>query len=498
MMIKIDNSTKKQLGIVLKNTNKALSKVLDDLSSKELKQVTQNKDIGTILNSLLKQSKENPSQNKILLNLVKNNPTLKDLGDIQTTIKTLLKDLKQIKKPSLSQKQDELKQEITKENKIEVIKQNPSKQAKIPQKQTDIQSYKEQLQKELTKQHTDTIKTIATKEQHTPQQNKTIQQTIEKFLPKISDPKEFKHTDIKNKLENSGIFLESKLKEIKDPKIDFRSTLIKFSNQLSQSKIPQIKTINTELKNLINQQELFKPTQEIKNQDIKPLLEITKKTQTILEKTDRIMQSSIDKDIAPKDPIFSKPTHELFNKIKTLNTPKKLSFENHIKDVVSKDFKATLLKIHNEVSNSSLPNKTEILKHIDKLTMQIDYHQLLSHLSNSSAIYIPYSLDGVENGNITLKNSNDGRFFCDIELQLKEYGELFLRLGLFETNQLHINIKTQSQKLREKFQENLTELRQQLFKAGLNPRDIRFLDTQAEKNYNDDSQEIGTGFEVKA
>ena len=86
----INISTSKQLGIVLPNTNKALAQVLSNASPQELEVISQGKDLKSVMNTILKRSGADSSTDKELLRLVKNNPTLKNLGDVSSTIKDLL------------------------------------------------------------------------------------------------------------------------------------------------------------------------------------------------------------------------------------------------------------------------------------------------------------------------------------------------------------------------------------------------------------------------
>ena len=90
----------KQLNIVLPNTNKALSEALNSASPKELKSLSSFGDLKSMMNSILKQSTDPNSSNKVLLELVKNNPTLKNLGSVSSTIKDLLKAINFEKNPS--------------------------------------------------------------------------------------------------------------------------------------------------------------------------------------------------------------------------------------------------------------------------------------------------------------------------------------------------------------------------------------------------------------
>ena len=80
-MINVSNN--KKLDIILPNTNKALREVLKSATPKELETITQNKDLKSIINSLLQESSKNSASDKALLQLLKDNPTLKDLGIYQ-------------------------------------------------------------------------------------------------------------------------------------------------------------------------------------------------------------------------------------------------------------------------------------------------------------------------------------------------------------------------------------------------------------------------------
>ena len=308
----IQTNLEKSLNIILPNTNKALKTVLQESSKSDLQQLTQHKDLNSILNSLLKQSATDSSQDKLLLSLLKNNPTLKNLGNTSSTLKELLHALS-LEKPSFT------------------------------------------LEKNLTKY--------------------------------IGDIKDISEKNLKNKIENSGLFVENKLKNI--------------------------------------------------------------------------------------------------------------GKQTHLKEFFSQDFKLLLHQAEKELSASSSPQKQELLKHIEKLSLQLDYHQLLSHLSNATSLYIPYSWDALENGNITIKNVENEKFFTDINLKLKEYGELRLRLGLFEKNQLNINITIQNEELKSMIKSSLPILKKQLFNAGIIPKSIKFID-EKKSIYETVEFDIAVGFEVKA
>jgi len=343
------------------------------------------------------------------------------------------------------------------------------------------------------------------KELHQTLQKEKNPLPIEKQLTSfLSNVKNISEEGLKTKIENSGLFLENKIKNLQTPQVALKSALTELSKILDATKLPNVQSINTQLKELLSS-DLFK---NISNEDLlktlksdlSSLTSLSKNVQNVLEQLSQRLNSPLDKTIQPNDALFSKETKSLFDKINLLNKPELLQTQASAKELFSHDLKAVLLKAHEEVKNSTSPNKAELLKQIDKLTLQIDYHQLLSQLNNSTSLYIPYSWDALENGNITIKSAKDDKFFTDIELNLKDYGELKLRLGMFETNQLNINISAQSKELKKIIQDNIGTLKQQLIDVNIVPASIRFLDDSPTITdaYNEYNQGLNAGFEVKA
>lgn len=308
----INFSLEKQLSIMLPNTNKALAEVLKSASSEQLNSLMKHKDLGSVLLSLFERSSQNTTQNATLLELLKNNPSLKDLANVNATLKTLQTLLSQEKNP-------------------------------LP-----------------------------------------LERVIQNL---VSDITKMSDKELKEKLHNSGVFLESKIK--------------------TNAQAPQLR------------------------------------------------------------------------------------------ELLSNDLKAALLKTQEQLSNATTQTAQEIHKQVERLLLQIDYFQLSSHLGSGSALYLPYSWDGLKEGNLTLKKGKEESYFCDIELHLKEYGELRLRLGLFSKNQLSINITTASSELKERIKAELKELKYGLLAIGITPQEIRFIDEKKEAQYADDTGNLALGFEVK-
>jgi hypothetical protein len=424
-MILTQTDLQKTLSIIATNTNKALLAVVKDLSPKELSSFTQTKDLSSLFNSLLKESSsQQSSQNKALLQLLKNSPTFKELSNVTTTL-------------------SELKNLLDKND-----LQNTSSKTSFKQLQTLLAN---------------------------------LQEDINAVDPKV----------LQSKLQNSGVFLESKLKNFQNPLTELSNKLTQLTQTLQKSQIPQIKNIASELATLLSTK-LPQLTQDELPQTLTQI-------QNRLTQVEKTANLPLEKKMYPKDILFSaqvkKETSELLSFIQK---PHNLSASQKIDTMLSEDLKAQLLQAKEEIQQTPINNKAELVKQIDKLLLQIDYYQLVSHLSQGSAIFIPYAFEMLEDGHIRLKKAKNRRFFCDIELTLKEYGQLNIRLGLFEAKDLSIHISTQSQELQALLEESLPQLKQNLFNAGLYPRDISFINKdQKQSRYETDSPDLQLGFEAK-
>lgn len=184
--------------------------------------------------------------------------------------------------------------------------------------------------------------------------------------------------------------------------------------------------------------------------------------------------SSFHKEVSKGDIVYSKSMQDALSKIELFSKPAHLLNNNLLQESLQKDMKALLLGLEKELTGTV--GNTEVLKAVDKLLVQIDYFQLLSHLSNASYLYLPYVWDQLENGNLSFKKSKDGSSYCEIDLELSEYGKLNMMLQLFEDNQLNIMIYTQKQELKTLFKENIKSLRSALVSVNIMPRNIHLHD----------------------
>ena len=200
------------------------------------------------------------------------------------------------------------------------------------------------------------------KELHQTLQKEKNPLPIEKQLTSfLSNIKNISEEGLKTKIENSGLFLENKIKNLQTPQVALKSALTELSKILDATKLPNVQSINTQLKELLSS-DLFK---NISNKDLlktlksdlSSLTSLSKNMQNILEQLSQRLNSPLDKTIQLNDALFSKETKSLFDKINRLNKPELLQTQASAKELFSHDLKAVLLKAHEEVKNSSSPNK---------------------------------------------------------------------------------------------------------------------------------------------
>lgn len=521
----INTSLNKQLGIILPNTNKALAVILKDATPKEMEAVLKDKNLKSVINSLLKESSVNPDANKTLLNLAKNNPTLKDLGNItgtvkellgalkseknplpiETTLRKFLVDIKELNEPILKQKLEN--SGIFLESRLKNV-QNPQVELKnlltsleksvakseMPNAKPLVQNIKELLGTPTLKEATNSVllQTPKDNKEALTQLAKGIQNIVSKFSEQLKGADIITTKGFERQLAKVEHLVSQKMLSAENFKpAVLADALQQLNTQLTQS--PQKGIFDA----LIKIVESLKAV-TVENATPKAALNafVDKKLPQDIRTVVDVLKGRVEK----ADSLFSKEVTALVSKLTQFTAPQTLASENNIKEILSQDLKSVLLKAGEEIAKSPHPNQAEILKQVDKLLLQIDYSQLLSHLSNSSSLYLPFSWESLEEGNINIKKDKNSAFYCDIDLKLKEYGELKLKLALYEENQINIHIYSQNKEFKEIVRENIASLRSALIDSRITPKEIRILDTPKSapsSAYENSEAKIDMGFEVK-
>lgn len=158
-------------------------------------------------------------------------------------------------------------------------------------------------------------------------------------------------------------------------------------------------------------------------------------------------------------------------------------------DAMKEDLKSNLLKLSEALQTNDSAKATQLLEHTNRILLQIDYHQLLSHLDASNSIYFPFEWDLLDKGSLAFKKKGEKKCYCEINLQLKEHGSLDLMMGLYDNNQLDIHILTQTKELKTLIQDNISDLRNAILAAGLNPRGVRIFEANEQQNSSNNKYE---------
>uniref|UniRef100_UPI00404858CD flagellar hook-length control protein FliK n=1 Tax=Aliarcobacter sp. TaxID=2321116 RepID=UPI00404858CD len=183
-------------------------------------------------------------------------------------------------------------------------------------------------------------------------------------------------------------------------------------------------------------------------------------------------------------------------------TPNNINLQNQVSSIVEKveylirenisnpkiqanfsdDIKTILLQMQEELASKSDPKAQDITKQIDKLLTQIDYHQLSSLVSNSNYVYLPFFWEMLEDGNISMKKTEEEKFFCQINLTLKDFGKVDLMLALYDKNKLDLTISAQREHFKIAIRENMQKLKIALNSVDLIPVNIKLLDLKEEND----------------
>jgi len=138
------------------------------------------------------------------------------------------------------------------------------------------------------------------------------------------------------------------------------------------------------------------------------------------------------------------------------------------------DMKGVLTKLSDNLQTS--PQNKEVLEITNRLLTQIEYHQLVSYVSSSTHLYVPFSWDGLQGGSMMMKQSSDNNFHCQIDLNLEAYGKLNMMLVLSGEKYIDISIAVQKKELSEKITQQLNNLKQAFNEVGLITGNVKMLE----------------------
>ncbi len=296
------------------------------------------------------------------------------------------------------------------------------------------------------------------------------------------------------KLESS--ILQNKISSVKIDEVmnQLKQNLSNLQTQLSELKNVDTKALNQLIDKVMNLTNLFSkidiPT---------PLQQLLSTPNTLLGKDSAAFSSNFSNNIssllvslksalAQSNPTQAPQQFEMFKSVGKLesllsstmnqlqNAPTSIQNSN---DFLQTDMKSLLLQAQEELAGNS--KFMEASKQIDKLLGQIDYYQLLSATSSSNFVYVPFLWDILDEGSISMKKSDEERYFCEIHLTLKELGNMDLLLSLYDKNSLDITVFANTDYAKEMIRDNLGSLKRGLNSIEIIPRNIKILDLKEEK-----------------
>lgn len=369
----------------------------------------------------------------------------------------------------------------------------------IPNKQTLLTQIDNLLQsKEFT------TKTTSTLNNNILPQDKQFSETISNLknvLSSLQNRQIVSTERIENILQNLSSQIQTNPVK-NEVQSQIKDLLLNLKNEILLDKnIPNKQTVLTQLDNLLQNKNLdsssLKPLINNLSSNLDSLIKNLKTTieQMNLGNTNQNSFEKINKTLVRLEQTIENFTQNLNRNEKPQNSSTTLQ----------NDMKTVLLKMQEELVNNPDAKVAENSKQIDKIITQIEYHQLLSLVSNSNNVYIPFIWDILEDGSISMREGKDEKFYCEINLNLKEFGETRLLLGLYDKNKLDLTVYASKEHFKKAIQENIYKLKRALNSVELIPVNIHILNFENEKKeevkktdiYTQNSDNLGFGIDIK-
>ena len=261
-------------------------------------------------------------------------------------------------------------------------------------------------------------------------------------------------------VQTKDLLLQIKADILQNPTLQNRNILPMIDNLL---KMPDLFTKAENLQNLTSTNNLSTFSNNFMS-NLSPLLTTLKENLESLNPTNLNLQNHLTK-------LVDKVEHLIQDLV---NNPK-----GEVK--VAEDMKTVLLKMQDELATKTDIKSQDLAKQVDKLLTQIDYHQLASLTSNANNVYLPFLWEMLEDGNISMKKTEEEKFYCQINLTLKDFGKVDLMLALYDKNKLDLTIYAQREHFKIALRDNMQQLKVALNSVDLIPVNIKLLDLKEEK-----------------
>ena len=503
------------LNILLPNDNKVLKEALKEADSKSLEQLIKNNtnSVADVLKDLFENLKSGTKSNTSIENILKNSTVFKELGNVSTNIATLLENISQDEnlqkfKPLIENFLKNIKDMDANTLKEQLKNSGVFLESKMSQTpNTKIENILNQIQnliKDINTPQTRQVNELISKLLQNPNSNdfnanlKTLTTALQNLNNSLSTPQTQNLSTLVNQLKtvvNDASLIESKIENhlpttnplnAKDNiNIQTKELLNQLKNEIIQNPILQNnKTIMPLLENLLKMDNFFSKSENIStllsqnnfnnlnsftsnfSSNITPLLTSLKDELESLNPNNLNLQNQVMKFVEKIENILK----ELLNPNIQKNEAKNLN----------EDMKSILLKMQEELASKTDSKSAELSKQVDKLLTQIDYQQLLSLSSNSNSVYLPFLWEMLEEGNISMKKTEEEKFYCQINLTLKDFGKVDLMLALYDKNKLDLTVYAQREHFKIAIRDNMQKLKIALNSVDLIPVNIKLLDMKEE------------------
>ena len=514
------------LNILLPNDNKVLKEVLKEADSKTLEQLVKNNStsINDVLKDLFDDLKNGTKSNNTIENMLKNSSVFKDLGTVSNNLSSLLENISQDEnlqkfKPLIENflknikdmDANTLKEQLKNSGIFLESKLATPVNAKLESVLTQIQNLLKDINTPQSKQVNELLnKLLQTPQNQTTSQNtefganlKSLTTALQNLNSSLTPTQTQNLSNLTNQLKtivNNAALVESKIensipmdKSIQTPmqniqlkdgiNVQTKDLLLQIKNDILQNPTLQNKNILPIIDNLLKMPDLFSKGENLQNlmstnnlstfsnnftSNLTPLLTTLKENLELLNPTNTNLQNNLTK-------LVDKVEHLIQDMV---NNPKG-------EPKITEDIKTVLLKIQEELAFKTDSKSQEIGKQVDKLLTQIDYQQLLTLSSNSNCVYLPFLWDMLEDGNISMKKADEDKFYCQINLTLKDFGKVDLMLALYDKNKLDLTVYAQREHFKTALKDNMQQLKIALNNVHLIPVNIKLLDLKDENELKD-------------
>ena len=514
------------LNILLPNDNKVLKEVLKEADSKTLEQLVKNNSasINDVLKDLFDGLKNGTKSNNTIENMLKNSSVFKDLGTVSNNLSSLLENISQDEslqkfKPLIENflknikdmDANTLKEQLKNSGIFLESKLATPVNAKLESVLTQIQNLLKDINTPQSKQVNELLnKLLQTPHNQTTSQNtefganlKSLTTALQNLNSSLTPTQTQNLSNLTNQLKtivNNAALVESKIensipmdKSIQTPmqniqlkdgiNVQTKDLLLQIKNDILQNPTLQNKNILPIIDNLLKMPDLFSKGENLQNlmstnnlstfsnnftSNLTPLLTTLKENLELLNPTNANLQNNLTK-------LVDKVEHLIQDMV---NNPKG-------EPKITEDIKTVLLKIQEELASKTDSKSQEIGKQVDKLLTQIDYQQLLTLSSNSNCVYLPFLWDMLEDGNISMKKADENKFYCQINLTLKDFGKVDLMLALYDKNKLDLTVYAQREHFKTALKDNMQQLKIALNNVHLIPVNIKLLDLKDENESKD-------------